>query len=103
MKQVKKVPKTQGYSNQLNDSVIEKTDEHKDVRNKNLEEDTIIKAFEFFDVNKRGYISCREYFSILLGTKEFKEEEIEKILEASNLTINGVVEYKKFYEFWKNK
>ncbi len=99
-KQVKKLPKSLGNSILLQKSLIE------DINNDQItfsEEETLMNAFEFFDSNKKGYISCREYFSILLGTQEFKEDEIQKILDASNLNINGVVDYRKFYSFWKNK
>ena len=105
-KQVKKVPKTQGFSKKLEESIVVNTEE--DVNTSNLkqnssEQERVLNAFNFFDVNKKGFITCREYFSILLGTKQFTEEEIQKIIESSNLDIKGVIDYNKFYEFWKNK
>ncbi len=104
-KQVKKVPKTHGYNKKLNESVVIETDNVVDSNTQKIykDEDRVLNAFEFFDLNKNGTITCREYFSILLGTQQFTEEEIQKILDSSNLNINGVVDYKKFYQFWNNK
>ncbi len=104
-KQVKKIPKTQGYAKKLNESVLTEVDSIVDSNNQKqiTEEERIINAFEFFDSNKKGTITCREYFSILLGTKQFTEEEIQKIFDSSNLDINGVVDYRKFYQFWEKK
>lgn len=99
-KQVKKIPKTQGYAKKLNESVLTDADSN---QNQLTEEERIINAFEFFDNNKKGTITCREYFSILLGTKQFTEEEIQKIFDSSNLDMNGIVDYRKFYQFWEKK
>ena len=104
-KQVKKIPKTQGYVKKLNESVVTDVDSVADSNDQKqtTEEERIINAFEFFDTNKKGTITCREYFSILLGTQKFKEEEIVKIFESSNLDMNGNFDYRKFYQFWNNK
>ncbi len=104
-KQVKKIPKTQAYAVKLDESNLTETDSNLDSVDQNnlTEEESVLNAFRFFDTNKKGFVTCREYFSILLGTTEFKEEEIEKILRSSNLEMDGVIDYKKFYQFWKNK
>jgi len=102
-KQVKKVPKSQGYNNKLNESQAEKSELIFDDQPAISEEEQVLNAFKFFDVNNRGYLSCREYFSILLSTRQFTEEEIEKIIKSSNLNINGNLDYKQFYQFWKRK
>ena len=104
-KQVKKIPKTQGYAKKLNESLVTDAESVLDSNKQKqiTEKERTIDAFEFFDTNKKGTITCREYFSILLGTKQFTEEEIQKIFDSSNLDMNGVVDYRKFYQFWENK
>lgn len=101
-KQVKKIPKTQGYAKKLNESATD-ANNNLDSNKQLTQEESVINAFEFFDSIKKGNITCREYFSILLGTKQFTEEEIEKIIHSSNLDMNGIVDYRKFYQFWNNK
>lgn len=63
--------------------------------------DIIMDSFRFFDSLGNGHISCREYFNILLATRQFTEEEISLIIKESGLEINEKLDYKNFYEFWR--
>ena len=101
---VKKIPKTSG-NKRLNESstTTELDVSQVEQDSSNLSEQEVLKAFRFFDKNKKGYLTCREYVNILLGfTDKFNFKDVEDILKESNLDISGNIDYKKFYDLWKN-
>jgi Ca2+-binding EF-hand superfamily protein len=91
-----------GYTNQ---------DEEKSIENKAFftqvsevdKKEKVLDAFSFFDSTGKGSISCREYYSILLGAGGLTEADIDLIFKESKLEIDGVVDYRKFVNFWENK
>jgi calmodulin len=68
------------------------------------EEDEVLRAFQTFDKDKSGYISCLEFRHILcnLGDK-LTSEEVDEIFKEADLNHDGKLEYKEFIDFWKNK
>lgn len=102
---VRKIPKTMGYASNKVKEEIQQSQPIATVKNveKNASDDeTVLAAFKFFDCNNRGYITCREYFNILLGSKQIKEEDIEYILKESGLDIRGSIKYNDFIKMWSN-
>ena len=97
---VKKSPKAKAFSTdepEKAETVIE-THNFGEVM---TEKDLVTEGFKFFDKSEKGYISCREYFNLLLASKEFTEEEIILIIKESGLEMNDNLNYSNFYDFWK--
>ena len=66
--------------------------------------ETIIDAFALFDVDKRGVIDEDELRTMLRKyAPDLKGKEIEEILEKSNVTTNGKVNYKAFVQYWSEQ
>jgi len=63
--------------------------------------DEVINAFKYFDCGEKGFISSREYFNLLLASREFTEEEIALIIKESDLNVGDNMDYAKFYDYWK--
>ena len=62
--------------------------------------ETIIDAFALFDVDKRGVIDEDELRTMLRKyAPDLKGKEIEEILEKPNVTTNGKVNYKAFFQY----
>ena len=95
---VKKTPKNKAFTTDVEEPTEIETHDFSKVVS---EKDQVCDAFKFFDHTAKGYISCREYFSLLLATGEFKEEEIALIIKESGLEMNDNVNYSNFYDFWK--
>ena len=68
------------------------------------DEDIVIRAFQTFDKNDTGSISCQEFRHILcaLGDK-FSTEECDEIFKEADLDCDGILHYREFVEFWRNK
>jgi Ca2+-binding EF-hand superfamily protein len=68
------------------------------------EEEEVIRAFQSFDKDGNGWLSCDEFRHILcnLGDK-FSEEEVLEIFKEADLNNDGKIEYREFVDFWKNK
>ena len=95
---VKKTPKNKAFTTDSQEpDVIVKHDFSEVVS----EKDQVLDAFKFFDPADKGFLSCREYFNLLLATGELKEEEIALIIKESGLAMNDNVNYSNFYDFWK--
>ena len=70
------------------------------------DEELVLRAFKSFDKDHDGKITNYEFKYILtqMGNK-FSEDELNQLFETfneSNLDFNGVLDYKKFINFWKN-
>jgi calmodulin len=68
------------------------------------EEEAVIRAFQTFDRDGNGWLSCDEFKYILtsLGDK-FSEDEVMEIFKEADLNHDGKIEYREFVDFWKNK
>jgi len=64
--------------------------------------DEVKEAFQFFDYNKDGRISMKEFKYILnkLG-EEFNEKEIQEIFDTMDADQNGYLDYNEFIKTWK--
>lgn len=68
------------------------------------DEDEVIKAFMTFDKGLKGFITCPEFKHILcnLGDR-FTKEECDEIFKEADLDHDGILTYREFVEFWRNK
>jgi calmodulin len=68
------------------------------------EEEEVIRAFQTFDKDHSGTLSCSEFKHILtnLGDR-FTDEEVNEIFKEADLDHDGVITYREFVDFWKNK
>ena len=68
------------------------------------EEDEVIRAFQTFDKDGNGWLSCAEFKHILcnLGDK-FTAEEANEIFKEADLDHDGKLDYREFVDFWKSK
>lgn len=91
MKTAKKVPKPQAYKSEK--------DEMNDETN---EEEQVIEAFKTFDFDGDGFISVREFVSMLNNyASNLSKLDIEDIIKESNLNMKGTMNYKEFVYFWR--
>lgn len=68
------------------------------------EEEEIIRAFQTFDKDGNGYLSCAEFKHILVNLGDrFTEEEVEEIYKEADLNHDGKLDYREFVNFWKDK
>lgn len=68
------------------------------------EEEEVIRAFQTFDKDRNGYLSCAEFKHILVNLGDrFTEAEVEEIFREADLNGDGKLEYREFVEFWKDK
>jgi Ca2+-binding EF-hand superfamily protein len=68
------------------------------------DEEEVIRAFQTFDKDGNGWLSCDEFKHILcnLGDK-FTEQECMEIFKEADLNNDGRLEYREFVNFWKTK
>lgn len=68
------------------------------------EDDIILRAFMEFDKDNSGYISEEEFRYICTHlAKQLPNEMIDEILEISDLSQNGKINYRDFISFWKKQ
>ena len=69
-----------------------------------VEEDEVIRAFQTFDKDGNGWLSCAEFKHILcnLGDK-FSLEETNEIFKEADLNHDGKLDYREFVQFWRTK
>ena len=60
----------------------------------------VIDAFSFFDKNKDGKISSKEFKDILIASGEYKEKDVEDLFKIIDIT-DGLVNIKDFVEKFK--
>ena len=59
-------------------------------------------AFEFFDKNNNGKISCKDFKKILVKqSKEYTEEEAEQLFKTLDLNSEGEININDFINLWK--
>jgi Ca2+-binding EF-hand superfamily protein len=75
-----------------------------EVQEETSEEDEVIRAFQTFDKDGNGWLSCAEFKHILtnLGNR-FSDEEVQEIFNEADLNHDGKIEYREFVDFWRNK
>ena len=75
------------------------------IREEVLEDDIVIRAFQSFDVDKDNVISIQEFRHILcdLGNSRFTHEECDEIFKRADLDNDGVLNYREFVAYWRNK
>ncbi len=75
-----------------------------DTASTNEEEDEVLRAFQTFDKNGDGHLTCTEFKHILttLGDK-FTEKEVDEIFKEIDINHDGILEYREFIDFWKVK
>ena len=62
----------------------------------------IKQAFEFFDKNNNGKISCRDFKKILVKlSKEYTEQEAEELCKTLDLNSDGEININDFINLWK--
>jgi calcium-dependent protein kinase len=67
-----------------------------------MKEDILRTAFEFFDVDKSGFITIDELRQVL-GSDEMKlpENEIEILIKEVDINNDNQVDYKEFFEMMR--
>ena len=62
----------------------------------------IKEAFEFFDKNNNGKISCKAFKKLLVKlSKEYTEQEEEELLKTLDLNAEGEININDFINLWK--
>ena len=83
------------YNNYL--SILQKK-----IERQKLEEE-IIKAFEFFDKDKKGYFEIDFFKSLMLSLKEkLTIEEVNEMIKEADPCSLGYIKYKEFVKFVLN-
>ena len=83
------------YNNYL--SILQKK-----IERQKLEEE-IIKAFEFFDKDKKGYFEIDFFKSLMLSLKEkLTIEEVNELIKEADPCSLGYIKYKEFVKFVLN-
>ena len=59
-------------------------------------------AFEFFDKNNNGKISCKDLKSLLVKiSKEYNDKEVEDLFKTLDLNNTGEININDFINLWK--
>ena len=62
----------------------------------------IKEAFEFFDKNNNGKISCKDFKKLLVKlSKEYTEQEAEELFKTLDLNAEGEININDFINLWK--
>jgi calmodulin len=79
---------------------IKRTQVHEEIS----EEEEVLRAFQTFDKDGTGSITCAEFKYILtsLGDR-FTEQEVEEVFKEADLDHDGNLDYNEFVDFWKNR
>lgn len=108
-KVVKKIPKTQAFRNEEpeskpNEPVSAAKQPQQIDLNDEEETQRVIEAFKAFDVDGDGFVSVREFVSMLNNyATGLTATDIDEIVKESQLDVKGKMDYKEFVDFWKNK
>ena len=59
-------------------------------------------AFNFFDKDKDGKISCKEFKSMLVKlSKEYQDKDVDELFKVLDLDLDGYIKIDEFIELWK--
>ena len=59
-------------------------------------------AFNFFDKDNDGKISCKEFKSLLVKlSKEYQEKDVDELFKALDLDVDGYINIDEFINLWK--
>ena len=62
----------------------------------------IKEAFEFFDKNNNGKITCKDFKKLLVKlSKEYTEQEAEELFKTLDLNAEGEININDFINLWK--
>ncbi len=107
MKTAKKIPKTAAFRTGVQEVSKSPIKDSYNVRDNDTveqnedEDQKILNAFKTFDLNGDGYLSLREFTSMLNSFGDLSPQDIEEIIRESNLEGKMQMNYKQFIEFWK--
>jgi Ca2+-binding EF-hand superfamily protein len=96
-KVVKKVPKVTAFRKEENESKSGYSSLQKSVvmdTNDSEETNKVIQAFKSFDLDGDGYISVREFVSMLNSySVDLTPKDIDEIVKVSKLDVKGKMDY----------
>ena len=59
-------------------------------------------AFNFFDKDNDGKISCKEFKSLLVKlSKEYQDKDVDELFKALDLDVDGYINIDEFINLWK--
>ena len=59
-------------------------------------------AFNFFDKDKDGKISCKEFKNMLVRlSKEYQDKDVDELFKVLDLDLDGYIKIDEFIELWK--
>ena len=62
----------------------------------------IEEAFNFFDKDKDGKISCKEFKQLLIRlTGEYKDQDVDELFKIADLDLDGYITIHDFVNNWK--
>ena len=62
----------------------------------------IKEAFNFFDKDKDGKISCKEFKNMLVRlSKEYQDKDVDELFKVLDLDLDGYIKIDEFIELWK--
>ena len=62
----------------------------------------IQEAFEFFDKDNDGKISCKEFKQMLVKlSDEYKEKDVDELFKLVDLDLDGYISINEFINVWK--
>ena len=62
----------------------------------------IREAFEFFDKDNDGRISCKEFKQLLVKlSDEYKEKDVDELFKLVDLDLDGYITIDEFINSWK--
>ena len=62
----------------------------------------IIEAFQFFDKDNDGRISCKEFKNMLIKlSKEYQDKDVDELFKIVDLDLDGYISIDEFINLWK--
>ena len=62
----------------------------------------IKEAFDFFDKDNDGKISCKEFKNMLVRlSKEYQDKDVDELFKVLDLDLDGYIKIDEFIELWK--
>ena len=67
------------------------------------DENTILKAFQYFDIDHNGKINVEQIKNVLTVLGDIMtKEEADKFFKNFDIDKNGCLDYREFIDFWMN-